>query len=123
MSPGPDAPASTWVAVDDVARKGRTETSNLMDHQVHSHSKWLTVSEVADSLRVSRETVIRWVRSGSLAAVDISTDSKRPHQRTHWRISQESLSQFLENRSVQPPQRKRRRPPFLRQPDVVEFIK
>jgi excisionase family DNA binding protein len=53
----------------------------------------LTVSEVADILRVDATTVRRWVKYGILAAISL------PHarKRQSYRIKRETLEKLLEN--------------------------
>lgn len=51
--------------------------------------KLLTIEEVADVLRVSTRTVIRYIKSGKLKASKIGV----------WRIKEIDLNKFLENTS------------------------
>ena len=51
----------------------------------------LTVEEVADRLRVHPGTVKRWLREGALAGYRLG-------DRAGWRISQDDLARFLEER-------------------------
>ena len=82
---------------------------------------WLTIQEVADLLKVSRDTVERWINAGCLRAVDVSARNSSPRRRT-WRVSSASLDRFLETRvNVAPmPERTTHR---RKKPDVIEFIK
>ena len=87
-----------------------------------SQQRWLTIQEVADALRISRDTVERWIHAGQLRAVDISAKAAAPSGRSTWRVSVSSLDQLLEDRANKPgirPRPKRRQ----RQTDVIEFIK
>lgn len=53
--------------------------------------QYLTVLEVAEHLRVNPESVRRWLRDGNLAGVNLG--------RAGWRISSDSLQEFLDLRS------------------------
>lgn len=86
-------------------------------------SPWLTVGEVARHLRVSRDTVERWIHSGNLRAVDIGGRSSLISRRRCWRIPTESLEAFLDGRAslpLRPSPAKARIPP---REGVIEFIK
>ena len=85
-------------------------------------SRWLTIQEVAARLQVSRDTVERWINSGSMHAVDVSSQLKKRSCRPLWRISAESLETFLERRANCPPipmPRTHR----ISSSGVIEFIK
>lgn len=69
---------------------------------------FLTPSEVAKILKVSPETVIGWIRKAELRAVNVGSGTRR----SRFRVSKESLDEFLRLREVQPPaprQSRRRR--------------
>ena len=85
-------------------------------------SRWLTVRDVAEALLVSRDTVDRWVQAGELRAIDVSGRRTGGPRRRSWRISHESLAEFLEHRATAPkrPARPARR---RRSEGVIEFIK
>ncbi len=51
--------------------------------------QWLTVSEVADQLSVTEETIRRWLRDGRLDGVRLS-------RRAGWRIRPQSVTEMLE---------------------------
>lgn len=79
----------------------------------------LSVRDVADRYDVSEHTVLTWIRSGELRAVNVG---RRPGARKpRWRIFQEALGAFETIRSATPPPPKvsRRKPPA----DVIEFYK
>ena len=59
----------------------------------------LSVSQIAERYAVKTETVLAWIHSGSLIAIDVSTARKLPR----WRITAESLARFEESRLSQPP--------------------
>ncbi|MBX6754529.1 MAG: helix-turn-helix domain-containing protein [Thermorudis peleae] len=58
--------------------------------------RMLTVREVADQLRVSPETVRRWLRDGKLRGLWIS-------DRGGWRIPASELARFIQERSERRP--------------------
>jgi excisionase family DNA binding protein len=51
----------------------------------------LTVSEVAERLRVTPLTIRRWLKSGDLVGIQLG-------DRAGWRISQDDLNNFLKRR-------------------------
>jgi excisionase family DNA binding protein len=61
---------------------------------------WLTVTQVAQRLQVSSDTVRGWVASGELPATDVTAAG--PRQRRHVRITEAHLRDFLERRQFQP---------------------
>ncbi len=77
----------------------------------------LTVREVAERYGVSEGTVLGWVKSGQLQAINVgrSMAAKKPR----WRITAEALETFelVRTHSPPPPTRRRRK----RQAEVVEF--
>ena len=81
-------------------------------------SQMLTPPRVAERLKVSPEKVITWIRSGELAAADVSL---RPGTgRPRFRVDPQELDAFLRRRSVVPtPKTKRRR---RRDPSVTEYF-
>lgn len=74
------------------------------------------VKEIAERYGVTQHTVIAWIQSGDLKAVDVS---RRRGGKPHWRISPEALEAFEFSRMpVPPPPKTRRR---KRDPNVIEF--
>jgi excisionase family DNA binding protein len=74
-----------------------------------AYKPYLKPTEIAKLLRVSQDKVLGWIRRAQLRAVNVS-DSVRPR----YRVSQESLDDFLKAREVvRPPvrQRRSRQPP------------
>ncbi len=90
---------------------------------IERESRWLTVGEVARHLRVSRDTVERWIHNGNLRAVNVGSRSTLVSHRRCWRVSAESLEAFVEGRTSSlppPPSQEVRLGPKT---NVIEFIK
>jgi excisionase family DNA binding protein len=60
---------------------------------------YLTPSEIAKLLRVSNEKVLGWIRRAELKAVNVSNGVALPR----YRVSRESLDDFMKAREVPPP--------------------
>ncbi len=77
----------------------------------------LTVDDIAKRYGVKEHTVLGWIHSGELKAVNVgrALDRKRPR----WRISPAALEAFEAARSATPapPKASRRR----RDPEVIQF--
>ncbi|MBX9792569.1 MAG: helix-turn-helix domain-containing protein [Pirellulales bacterium] len=76
--------------------------------------QFLTPPEVAKLWRVRRETVLAWIKSGHLRAINVAEPCRRPR----YRIDPIDLAAFKERRTVahrQPPQRRNGRS------DITEF--
>lgn len=56
-----------------------------------------TPSQAAKALRVSRNRIMAWIRSGQLAASNLG-DGSAPR----YRIAESAISDFLERRAVKP---------------------
>jgi len=56
---------------------------------MEKHRAFYTLPEVAEMLKVSRQTVYRWIRSGELEAYKLGHD---------WRVEKTDLDRFLESR-------------------------
>ena len=54
--------------------------------------EWLTVAEIAEQLKVSLETVRRWVRSGQLPVLDLGGP------KMGYRVRTDDLAAFLDAR-------------------------
>jgi excisionase family DNA binding protein len=75
-----------------------------------------TVRYVQRRYGVSEHTVLAWIRSGELRAVNVG---RRPGaKKPRWRISQAALESFEARRTPTPPAPRKRR---QRPADVVEF--
>lgn len=70
-------------------------------------TRMLTPPQVAKRLGVCPESVISWIRSGQLTAIDVS--SRPGVGRPRFRISEADLQAFLASRAVAPPGQRRRR--------------
>lgn len=72
----------------------------------------LTIRDIEDRYQVRQHTVLGWIRSGELKAINVRrSGSKRPS----WRITEEALQEFEERRVNGTPlgenkKRKRRKP-------------
>lgn len=53
--------------------------------------RWLTVRDVAESLKVHEETVRRWIRRGDLVALDLGGP------RAGYRVRPSDLEKFIES--------------------------
>lgn len=54
-----------------------------------SQEEWLTVHDVAEILKVDTETVRRWIKRGTLSALDLGS------RKTGYRIARADLDQFI----------------------------
>lgn len=59
-------------------------------------SQWLSIRDVADTLRVKEETVRRWIRRGELPVIDLGSS------RAGYRIHPSDLEQFINDRYMKP---------------------
>ena len=82
-------------------------------------SNTLSVRDVCERYGVTEHTVLQWIKSGELRAVNVgrSPGSKKPR----WRITAEALAQFELGRETTAPPAKTRRP--KRKANVIEFYK
>ncbi|HHY76745.1 MAG TPA: helix-turn-helix domain-containing protein [Firmicutes bacterium] len=60
----------------------------------------LTTEEVANILKVSPRTILRWIHAGTLAAVKLGEG-----RRSEWRIRRQDLNEYIEAR-LKPAERK-----------------
>ena len=65
---------------------------------VELDQKWYTVREVAELLRVNRQTIIRHIEKGELRAVKLPSPAG-------WRIGEADLGAWLASRANKPPTR------------------
>lgn len=61
-----------------------------------SDTRWLTVRDVAESLKVHEETVRRWIRRGDLVALDLGGP------RAGYRIRPSDLNEFINDNFSRP---------------------
>lgn len=80
----------------------------------------LTVQDVKKRYAVSEQTVIGWIKSGELKAVNVGR--KLGNKKPRWRISEEAIKAFEASRTptleIAAPRKIRKR-----SGDVIEFIK
>ncbi len=80
--------------------------------------KKATVPQYAEECSVTQHSVLGWISSGELAAINVA---RKPGGRPSWRISREAIEAFERARSATPrptPSRTRRPKP----PGVIEFF-
>jgi excisionase family DNA binding protein len=82
---------------------------------VIASAPWLTPPQAAELLAVDPSKVIGWIKSGALAAIDVS-NGRRPR----YRISQEAIEDFLRRRSTKPAPKPIQRQ--KRQQAIKEFV-
>lgn len=78
-----------------------------------SDEPFLTPTEIAKLLRVSPDTIHGWIRRAELRAVNVGSGTTR----ARYRVSRESLDDFLQLREVQPPARTQQSKAVKKKPD------
>jgi excisionase family DNA binding protein len=81
-------------------------------------SSTYSVSDLAERYGVTPHTVLDWIHSGDLAAINVGRH--RGAKKPRWRITQQALEAFENRRALMPlpgPSRQQRR----RRGDVIEF--
>jgi hypothetical protein len=101
--------ARHWGAV---SRTERLQAETLVVDR--TPEQFLTPPEVAKIWRVRRETVLGWIKSGELKAINIAEPCRRPR----YRVDPMDLTAFKERRSVSPRQPMPKR---NGRTDVIEF--
>jgi excisionase family DNA binding protein len=82
-------------------------------------SSTLSVRDVCERYSVSEHTVLGWIRSGELRAINVG---RRPGaKKPRWRITQAALAAFERLRTPGPPPPRKRR--HQRSAKVIEFYK
>lgn len=81
--------------------------SASMDESPPPPEQQFRVSELARLLKLDRRTINRMIESGDLPAVDINPSS---HGRPWWRVSESSISQYLQHCADRPRRRKAKPP-------------
>ena len=66
------------------------------------NSDWLTVEDIAEELKISKNVVYRLIRNGELEAVNVVGTNGHIAQRGHYRIKRLSLNKYLEAKKVNP---------------------
>ena len=82
----------------------------------------LTVKEAAGRFGVTQHTVLSWIRSGELPAIDVS---RKRGGRPSWRITPDALARFERARTAMPapePIRKQRKCAAVKDPGFVEYF-
>ena len=89
---------------------------DMLQSARRSHnSDWLTVEDIAEELKISKNVVYRLIRNGELEAVNVVGTNGHIAQRGHYRIKRSSLSKYLEAKKVKPPPNEPVRISHLRQ--------
>jgi len=65
-----------------------------------STSDWLTVEEIAEELRISKNVVYRLIRNGELEAINIVDTNGHIAQRGHYRINRADLQKYIAAKRV-----------------------
>ena len=76
---------------------------DILESARRSHnSDWLTVEDIAEELKISKNVVYRLIRNGELEAVNVVGTNGHIAQRGHYRIKRSSLNNYLEAKKVRP---------------------
>lgn len=86
--------------------------------EVRTEKEFLTPPDIARRLRVRRDKVLGWIRSGELRAADVS---QHRGSRPRWRVHQRDLGDFLDRRVARSPVKTSARTRESSM-DVVEFF-
>ncbi|MBN1509897.1 MAG: helix-turn-helix domain-containing protein, partial [Sedimentisphaerales bacterium] len=84
----------------EVLERLEEHLSSMRSDQVKSPHDWLTIEEVAEELRLSRDSIERLVGSGQMKSAIIDTPRGKG-QRTCFRIRREWIDEFMQT-SVRP---------------------
>ena len=76
-----------------------------------------TVKQIAERFGVGEHTVLAWLKSGELRAINVGRTAAKLKPR--WRITQEALAEFELRRQAEPPLPRTRRK--KRSTGVIEF--
>lgn len=85
-----------------------------------SEARTFTVRDLEQRLGVREHTILGWIHSHQLKAINVGTAPGKKKPR--WRVTEEDLMAFLAQRASNPPVvvlRRRKQ----RQSEVIEFIK
>jgi excisionase family DNA binding protein len=83
---------------DELSEKGRAAPNKGAPVPENPEQKLLRVPEVAGRLRLSRRTVLGYIRAGALEAINVGQGSRLPA----YRVSEAALDRFLADRAVKP---------------------
>ncbi len=85
--------------------------------------QWLTVEEVANELKISKNVVYGLIRNGELEAINIVNTNGKIAQRGHYRIERISLNRFIESKRIRVPSpQSSSRPKTARLPKVRNHL-
>jgi excisionase family DNA binding protein len=80
-----------------------------------------TIRDICNRFGVHEQTVLAWIHSGELKAVNVGVSPAKKKPR--WRITEEALKAFEELRATTPPAPRVQRRRKKQASDVIEFIK
>ncbi|MHC4463580.1 MAG: helix-turn-helix domain-containing protein [Planctomycetota bacterium] len=72
----------------------------LEDARRSSTSDWLTVEQIAEELKISKNVVYRLIRNGELEAINIVDTNGHIAQRGHYRINRADLRKYVAAKRV-----------------------
>jgi excisionase family DNA binding protein len=81
-------------------------------------TEYLKPPEIAKLLRVGGDSVLRWIHTGELRAMDSTMGQG---QRPRWRIHRADLEKFLASRAATPPPKSTRQRRRTKSADVIQF--
>lgn len=81
----------------EVLERIEEHLSSMRSDQVKSPHDWLTIEEVAEELRLSRDSIERLVGSGQIKAAAIDTPRGKG-RRSRFRIRREWINEFMQTR-------------------------
>ncbi|MBC8217673.1 MAG: helix-turn-helix domain-containing protein [Planctomycetes bacterium] len=97
----PEAPGHNGCPVcKDLLAHMRRFFDMLEDARRASTSDWLTVEEIAEELRISKNVVYRLIRNGELEAINIVDTNGHIAQRGHYRINRADLQKYVAAKKV-----------------------
>ncbi|NLX15226.1 MAG: helix-turn-helix domain-containing protein [Phycisphaerales bacterium] len=106
----------------DVLEQIEEHLAALRAGRTSPQQEWLTVTEVADELKVSRDTIERLIGSGQMKAASIETPKGRG-KRSRYRVRRDWMEDFMlskANSAPTTPRQNHRRRPRLKSP--YDFI-
>jgi len=97
-TPGSDA----CLLCEDLLKQMQRFFDLLESVRKFHNSDWLTVEDIAEELKISKNVVYRLIRNGELEAVNVVGTNGHIAQRGHYRIKRSSLNKYLEAKKVNP---------------------